>query len=243
MKLIGSMNVRNELGRYLRQSIPALLEFCDEVRVQDDGSDDGSFEWLSEQDGVVTQRNRGATWREHEGQLHQNLLDFTLEGRPTHVLAIDADEFVVDGQGLREALKSTRGRTFTLRMCEVWKTDPWMIRTDGGWRPHEVGIVYRIRDLQQARRASSWRIWGRKMAGGRVPRIIRADQRRGRTQSLGIDILHLGWAREEERVARHARYAELDGGNYHAGSHIASILLPDGEIDLEPYPDPGFLPA
>jgi glycosyltransferase involved in cell wall biosynthesis len=237
MRLVASLNVRNELGRYLKLSVPALLEFCDEVRVQDDGSDDGSFEWLSEQEGVVVKRNTGLSWSEHEGVLHQSLFDFTMEACPTHVLAIDADEFVVDGQALREKLKAARGRTFTLRMCEVWKTDPWMIRTDGGWRAHEVGILYKAPTPQVSRR-SSWRIWGRKMAGGRVPRVIRADQRRGRATSLGIDILHLGWAREEERVARHARYAELDGGNYHASEHIASILLPDSEIELESYPDP-----
>lgn len=239
MKLVASMNVRNELGRYLTESIPHLLTFCDEVRVQDDGSDDGTFEWLREQEGVVVRRNTGLSWREHEGELHQSLLDFTLEAEPTHVLAIDADEFVPEGAAMRDALRSygRRQRAYMLRMCEVWKTDrdPWQIRVDGGWRPHPVAILYRIpRDVT----GGSWKIWGRKLAGGRVPRIIRKDQRRGYAVTLDIDILHLGWSRVAEREARHARYVELDGGNFHASEHLDSILWSDDQVTLEPYPAP-----
>jgi glycosyltransferase involved in cell wall biosynthesis len=245
IRLVASMNVRNEVGRYLRQSIPHLLEFCDEVRVQDDGSDDGTFEWLSDQEGVAVKRNDGFAWREHEGHLHQQLLDFTMEGRPTHILAIDADEFVVDGAALRGLLADARGpraRSFGLRMCEIWKRngDPWQMRLDGGWRPHDVAIAYRVPPQLTT---SQWKIWGRKLAGGRVPRAIRADQRRGRLVSTGIDILHLGWSNPSEREARHARYVELDGGNYHAGSHLDSILWDDDQVELEAYDAPRALRA
>ena len=231
------MNVRNELGRYLELTIPHLLRYCDEVRVQDDGSDDGTYEYLRELDGVEVKRNTGLSWREHEGELHQSLLDFTLEAKPTHVLAIDADEIVPRGEELKDwIVASKRQRSFCLRMCEVWQRDPWKLRVDGGWRPHDVAILYHV--PPDASRKPAWKIWGRKMAGGRVPRIVRGDQRRNRALSLGLDILHLGWSNPDERKARHARYVELDGGQYHAGSHLDSILWPDEKVELEDYPDP-----
>lgn len=234
MKLIASMNTRNELSRYLSDSIPSLLRFVDEVRVQDDGSDDGTYEYLAQMDGVVVKRNTGSRWHENEGELHQQLLDFTLEGRPTHVLAIDADEFVPDGQLVRAAIEDNPRRTaFSLRMVEIWKLDPPTLRLDGGWRPHQVGICYRWPDGHAA--SGDWAIWGRKMAGGRVPRAVRALQSRGACVDTGADILHLGWSNPAERERRYRRYAELDGGRYHAARHLRSILLPDEKIALAGY--------
>src|SRR5688572_1708037 len=120
MRLVAAMNVRNELDRYLRPCIEHLQDFCEEIRVQDDGSEDGSFEWLGEQDRVTVRRNEGPSWREHEGQLHQRLFSFTLEAEPTHILAIDADEFVVDGEAVRRQVAAVEAPAYGLRMCEVW---------------------------------------------------------------------------------------------------------------------------
>lgn len=243
MRLIASMNTRNELERYLRPCIDSLLTFCDEVRVQDDGSVDGSYEWLSSQAGVVVKRNEGVSWRENEGLLHQQLLDFTLEGRPTHVLAIDADEFIPDGERFRRVLKNAPAETiaFTLCMREVWRLgSPMLVRADGGWRPHPVAIAFRA-DGERVRTAREWKIWGRKLAGGRVPRIVRSAQRRGRALDTRCDILHLGWAKPSERAERYQRYVDLDGGAYHAKAHLDSIMLPDSQIDLVPYDPPAAL--
>lgn len=235
------MNTRNELGRYLKLTVPALAEFCDEIRINDDGSTDGTFEWLLEQPKVSVQRNPGPTWRENEGELHQTLLDWTIAAEPTHVLAIDADEIVVGGERLREvAEENPAQRTFTLRMVEIWRRDthPWQMRVDGRWGPRPVGIFYGM-PRQLPRRyfqgKGEWRIWGRKMAGGRVPRVIRTDQIHGDPMESGVDILHLGWSDPAERAGRYQRYVELDGGNFHAKKHLDSIMLPDAEIELQPY--------
>jgi glycosyltransferase involved in cell wall biosynthesis len=50
VKLIASLIVRNELKRYLEPCVAHLLEFCDEIRVLDDRSDDGTREWLAKQE-------------------------------------------------------------------------------------------------------------------------------------------------------------------------------------------------
>lgn len=233
LKLVASMSVKNEVSRYLTTTLPALQAFCDEIRVQDDHSDDGTYEWLQKQEKVVVKRNEGATWRESEGKLHQQLLDFTLEGEPTHILAIDADELVLDGATIRAALETNADSlSFSLRMCEVWGTDPWRIRTDGGWRPHEVAILYRVPADPSL---PEWQIWDRKLAGGRVPKAVRDDQIECRSHPLGVDILHLGWSNPDERAERYQRYVELDDGSFHDKGHLDSIMWPDSKIRMEAY--------
>lgn len=231
------MPVRDELERYLRPAVDSVLRYCDEVRVLDDGSTDGSYEWLCSQAGVVVKRREGVSWREHERDFRQELLDFTLEARPTHVLSLDADEIVPEGHRLREAMLDAprEAIAFTLCMREVWRLgSPMLVRTDGGWRPHPVAIAYRA-DLPRVRRGNEWRIFGGKLACPRVPRIVRTSQRHGRSFETGCDALHLGWAKPSERAARYQRYVDLDGGRFHAREHLDSIMLPDAEIDLEPY--------
>jgi glycosyltransferase involved in cell wall biosynthesis len=231
MKLVASMPVRNEVTRYLPAVLDAL-DFCDEIRVLDDGSVDGTFEYLTGRHKVTVKRNDAVSWREHEGQFRRQLQNFTLEAEPTHVLAIDGDELIADGSGIRETLEAAERQTvFTLRMVELWALDPPTARHDGGWRPHEKPMIYRV----PQKMTQEWRIHGRAMACPRVPPAVRNRTRRA--TSLATDVLHLGWANPAERQERYERYAELDGGKFHAGTHLRSILLPDDECDLRPYDD------
>lgn len=240
MKLVASMPVKDEMSRYLKPCITALEEYVDEIRVLDDGSTDGTFEWLHDR-GVRVERNTGASWGEHEGQFRQALLDWTREAEPTHILAIDADEFVADGSRLREAIRSQNDQmSFSLTMREVWATDPWQIREDGGWRSHEVSICFRV---PQDWGRVGWKIENRQFAGGRVPRIIKGEQRIGDSFRTGVEILHLGWARVAERAARYDRYTKIDGGQFHAGSHLDSIMNGDDDCVLVPYRHPPSLTA
>ena len=62
MRLVASLIGRNELSRYLVPCIESLQEFCDEIRVVDDYSTDGSFQWLSEQENVVVTANVQSIW-------------------------------------------------------------------------------------------------------------------------------------------------------------------------------------
>lgn len=229
MNLVGSMITRNELGRYLEHSIAALLGFCDEVRVLDDGSTDGTLEYLASLDRVaVKRRDDLAAMFEHEGRGRNDLLDWTLAGAPSHVITVDADEIVIGGAQVRQACVDDGGRgVWTLVMEEVWKADRrglWT-REDGGWRRHPVPIVWRA---PAGDGGAGWRVRDRQLACGREPLAVQ----RVAPKHLPAAVLHFGWSNEAERQARYDRYVVADGGRFHAGTHLASILDADSKVRL-----------
>jgi glycosyltransferase involved in cell wall biosynthesis len=228
VKLVASLIVHDELDRYLPLCVESLLEFCDEIRVIDDRSSDGTAEFLAScGDRVRVRELEGPGMFEHEGRARNQLLTWTMQARPTHILAIDADEFVADGQAVRDEIRNTREPVFTLCMEEVWQAQPgcYLVRCDGGWCPHPVPVIYR------PQRESGFRIADKALACGREPLSVRRRARR----ALHIDValLHFGWANERERVARHQRYAVADGGRFHASRHLDSILWPADKVRLE----------
>ncbi len=242
MKLTAAIPVRNELSRYLDPCVAHLLEFVDEVRLLDDGSDDGWQEALRGAWGkagakvYARTRERGGVGAFYKhASARQALLDFTLEGAPTHILNIDADEFVSDGALVRQACEEG-AQLASLEMCEVWEpcAERLCVRRDGGWAPHPVGMVW----APDPRMRGRYRIRDRGPATGRTPEDL---WRRRPQWDTGAACFHFGWAREEERVARAARYAEADGGRYHAKAHLDSILWPPSKVKLEGWAWPAVL--
>lgn len=232
MNLVALMIARNELGRYLPASIASLLSFCDEVRVWDDGSDDGTREYLEEIDRVEVKDGGQTSFYKHEGQARQRLLDWGALARPTHLLVIDADEIVENGQALRAAMEDPgprRVETFQLGMQEVWAADDrgLYVRQDGGWKEHPVPIAYKAgRGCTSCGRG---RIANRALASGRVPLSVARNGRRVETEA---NVLHFGWTNVADRQARYDRYVEHDGGRFHKGSHLESIMWPDDQVTV-----------
>lgn len=232
MKLVAGVVVHNELSRYLELCMDSLRDFCDEVRVLDDYSSDGTWEWLVAQaDGaIVAKQNTGPPLFEHEGLGRQRLLEWTLAGEPTHILAIDADEFVADGRMVRKSLQNGPNQeVWTLDMQEIWKADDnqLYVRNDGGWRSHPAPLLFRVPE-QLPRQ---WGIADKALACGREPVYVRNQFRHA--LRTGTEILHFGWTNESERQARYDRYAVADGGQFHASSHLQSILFEDRRVRMQ----------
>ena len=213
MKLHASLIVAAvEADRYLPVCVEHLDQFCDEVTELLDGE-------------------RGSDFLGHEGRARQALLELTLARNPTHVLAIDADEFVTDGQRLRALCREDAGPgAWTLNIEEVWKADDqalW-IRTDGAWGLQSRSpILYRV----PAKIDGRWRIMDRQLACGREPMAVR--QLAARAPDSGVQVLHFGWTNESERAARYQRYVDHDGGKFHRRAHLDSIMWPDSKVRLE----------
>lgn len=237
MKLVASLIVRNEADRYLEPCLDHLAEFCDEVVVLDDGSDDGTPE-IAASAGVNLLRSEAPEFDAHEGRARQTLLAYTLAQEPTHILAIDADEFIDDGLKLREQIEHSQRLVgvWHLRMEEIWELDGdcLCIREDRLWRSHNQPIVWR------ALEGVKWQIADKALASGRVPPA--AWQARSRHLN-NRSVLHFGWANESTRQARYDRYMRIDCGRFHRDDHLRSIMLPPEQIMLRGRPWPAALEA
>jgi len=234
VKLVASLIVRNEAHRYLTPCLEHLLGFCDEVRVVDDASDDGSADILAGFKKVRVRHNPDPAFYQHEGHARQALLEWTLEGKPSYVLAVDADEFISDGPALRAAIvASGNANRGVWRICmeEVWEAteDALLIRADGKWGGYRTNLVY------AARLAKGQTIPAKQLASGRVPMNVA----RSRSEPLPLSVYHFGWANVGERERRYQRYVEHDGGRFHDSRHLASIMWgPDRVRTLScPWPE------
>lgn len=237
MKLTASVIWRpGETARYQPALIHHLLGYVDEARVLYDG-----YPGLEAQQIAAIPRthvcSRGPSlWKAFgEGHARQRLLEWTLEGDPTHILAVDADEFVPNGRQLRRIVeRNPTVDVFALRMCEVWERHavPWTIRVDGGWVPHWQPILWRVQTARPDD-IGSWEIPDRQLASGRVPEMVALLGEIGEALPT-VDICHLGWSDPTERKARSDRYMAIDGGQFHDRRHLESIL--EVEPELEPYP-------
>ena len=257
MKLTASLIIRNEADKYLKQCVESLQGFVDEIRAVDDDSTDGSHTLMQEM-GVLVKRNDRSLFYEHEGNARQALLEWTMEGQPTHILVVDGDELVVDGHLLRESIVATpepsprerRQRNprmgpptvWRLQMQEVWGAteDHLLIRQDGGWKEHPVPICFLVPPDHHANRQirRHWRLPDRALACGRIP--VEAAVQANRAQGTAVSaILHLGWSCEADRYERHQRYVQHDGGAHHASKHLDSIMWPDTRVLLthRPWPE------
>jgi glycosyltransferase involved in cell wall biosynthesis len=236
VKLVASVIAKDEMDRYLPLAIGHLLTFCDEIRVLDDGSTDGTFEWLGGlREPVLVKRNPGPAFYEYESRARQNLLQWTMQARPDFVLSIDADEFVSDPGTIRLLADQGRNPVYTLDMEEVWSCDAQHlhIRIDGMWKSRLCPILWRAPETW----TSQWDIPDRKLACGREPAIVR----RTKFKRSGSSVFHFGWARRAERERRAERYFEHDKGNFHASRHLQSILWDDARVQTRPRPWPAGL--
>lgn len=235
MRLVAMVMVGpGEEDRYLGPFFEHLEAFCDEIRVRWE-SLDGVYAF--DFGGPKIQVSRAApSFFSHEGRARQELLMWTMAGDPSHILAIDADEFVADGAKLRGAMEvGSHTGVWKLTMTEIWGASEQSldVRTDGKWPPRPVGVAFEVprdhwTDRQKRRH---WRLPDTVGGCGRVP-ILTAAAGNRTTAPPVTEILHFGWACKADRAARHARYANLDGFG-HDHRHIASIMFDDTQVSVK----------
>ena len=228
--LIGHMIVRNEYDRYLTKTLPALAELCDgRVVVVDDFSTDQTWEWVctskeAKDWGWQTCRRPEdvPSFLEHEGKFREWAWIHAAEAAGAEagdwIISLDADEFVVASTELdayrliREAMDTTDGQSLEFKVLEVFDDsgEVPMVRTDGFW-----GSISSHRLARWRPKYSEFLMM--KMGCGSIPHFAKSDSR----LALGLAILHFGYARKEDRLAKYARYRRGVG---HNRSHVESIL-------------------
>jgi hypothetical protein len=227
IRLVASMMVGpGELHRYLSIAVEHAASYCDEVRIRWEGliDADTTFPGADGLAPISILARRESTFYGHEGRARQELLDWTLEANPTHVLAIDADELVADPSAVRAACERGGAGAYHLCMQEVWNARPdgLDLRMDGGWGEGDVPILW-----EPGRLRGPLVLPDRALACGRTPTALNGVPRLHSCSA----ILHFGWANRAERAARYQRYVIHDGGRFHAKAHLDSIMYGDDRVE------------
>ena len=153
------------------------------------------------------------SFMEHEGRFRNiawsYLRSVLKPERGDWIVALDADEILVVDGDLRAALAevSPRARSLNVPIDECWELDPPRRRVDGHWGSITGARLFRW--------LPGVPIADKEMGCGSVPldgHQVTVDNPR---------IMHLGYVRAEDRVAKYERYRGRSG---HSGAHVASIL-------------------
>lgn len=228
-----------ESKRYADQVLEKTEEWADLIIIYADHIDSGTQDMLLAKtigEGaaasgckkiVVRSMNNEPSFLDDESHVRNELLGVLDEHLTTGdlVCVLDMDEELqaaVYGQerDILKALPSQYGiEAWGVTFYHLWTPDGSVYRTDGGWRPTEGPRIYR--HLPGAR------VQQRRMACRPIPESALP------CSPSGLRVAHYGYAREPDRVAKHQRYLELDGGRYHSLAHLESIVA---EPTLASYP-------
>jgi Glycosyl transferase family 2 len=223
-RLFGLMVTRNEAGRYLKLALAQARPVVDELFVFDDGSTDTTVGVAEDQGCLVARRHpSGPSFLEHEGKFRQmawEVFESAVEpGIGDWVLALDADEILASAGDPRtlllRAARYSNGRGETARIISIPETFDVragvpQVRTDGWWG--------KIRGTRFFAYWPGGCFADRPMASGSEPTYVQ-ERVGGPVEDLWL--LHLGYAKAEDRKEKYERYSSRSG---HSDAHVESIL-------------------
>jgi hypothetical protein len=231
MRLLGHMVVRNERDRWLTSTLPYLAELCaGAVAVYDDQSTDDTVAYVQGLGLNVRSRPEAIpSFHENEGVFRWaawQYMERTFRPRDGDwVLVLDADELLLSNRAggdadlvrlqLLEAIglaEDAGQSTVTFKVAEAFDFNGmgWpLVRVDGFWG----GIT--------ACRLARWKCQGvfepHREGGDSLP----TSWPRAPESDMQLEILHLGYARSEDRAVKYERYR---AGTGHNPRHVQSII-------------------
>lgn len=207
--IMAHLVMKNEAGRYLAQCLNALAPLVDRIHVFDDRSTDGTPQIAAAAGAEVSIRPvTTPSFLEHEGEFRQAAWEAmgTLP-HGTWVVCLDADEFLTE-----EIRPVAAGMNKAFKVREVFGFDDGhpLVRIDGYW------------DRVTAPRLARWEPESEfpdlKLGCGSLPEAIAS----GSFEIVDYpQILHYGYATQQDREDKYMRYTTHRG---HNPRHVQSIL-------------------
>lgn len=219
--IIAQMIGRNEGSRYLEDVLERLSSQVDKIIFTDDCSTDNTAEIAAKYAEVFSTPK--PLFTEHEGQLRAfawgNLEKFATEG--DWIVAVDCDEklYHTEDKSIPEVLASSPFDVVNVRFYHMWSETHY--RVDKLWTPNNSSRIFRY--------VPNGGFLNRKLACGSEPTYV-AEWIRSSNFWINSQLVmqHLGYMRDEDKMAKYERYSTIDGGAFHNLAHINSI------IDVEP---------
>lgn len=218
----------NEANRYLRDVLKRIHAWADQVHCAiDPAAGDAEREIVHEWADAYSVMSR--PWVEHEGRFVTEAWRALESAYPltSHdfIVTIDADEVVIDPDMLKAGAAEFPGQKIALTFHEMFSFTHY--RVDGHWKPYTAWIMFPYRPSGVFR--------DQHLAAGREPTYV---WNLTPAKNPVSDLLHYGYATQEDRERKYERYMTLDGGKYHDINHLKSILRPP---DLRPWEGGGLL--
>lgn len=204
IRLLAILPCRNEM-RYLPGYVRNVGPQVDGIVALDDGSTDGSAEFL-ESRGEVLEVIRVPPGRPRWDEVgnHRRLVEAALRHGAEWIVSLDADERVERAFRPRAERVIWRGARFghtayAVKLRELWGSTE-RYRSDGTW-----GVKAPVR-LFAAR--ADHEFDERPLHSHKAP--LQARSRSGRFPVADLEVYHLRMIRPEDRLARRRRYERLD---------------------------------
>ncbi len=221
--IYGITVTKNESNRYLDQSLKRLNNIVDTSYVYDDQSDDYTADIARACGSVVRVRSDDEeSFMEDEALFRSNALRSMVADlgvrKGDWILSVDADEMMYAGEGpVRDSLDGLSVQEpdawrFPIKeVFDIGNMGSPYVRVDGFW-----GGINGVRFFRYDGDLS-FRHKG--LGCGSVPTKYSKTAK----DTTGVGLLHFGYARQEDRVVKYARYFGVPG---HSVKHVDSILRP-----------------
>ncbi len=218
-KVVLSMVVRNESGRFLDTVLRHAASYVDAAVIIDDASTDDTVAIcraaLGDLPHEIVALEKSLFHEEHKVRRLQ--WRQTMAAHPDWILNLDADEIFEDS--IREHLRSLVDQTdvdaISFRLYDMWNETQY--REENSWTAHHLFRPFLVRPTPST--VENWSDHDQH-AGRFPPSVEHLSQ-----WTCVIRLKHLGWMRETDRRAKYERYRLLDpDGSWGSKNQYESIL-------------------
>lgn len=215
--IIAQMIGRNESSRFLEDVLQRLSTQVDKIIFTDDCSTDNTMEIAARYAEVFQTPEQ--LFNVHEGKLRAfawgNLEKFASVG--DWVVAIDCDEklYHSDDMPIKDVLSTSPFDVVNVRFYHMWNETQY--RVDKLWTPNNSTRIFRYLE--------NGGFNNRQLACGSEPTYVgEMIARKNYWVNSKLMMQHLGYIKDEDKISKHERYSQLDGGAFHQLDHINSII-------------------